>query len=69
MQQQDIEPITTIRTQTLTIHTKTQIVKTRAAVTVTQGNSELKSNGMVFNNITSQLELSSNVNGYYLPHD
>jgi len=69
MQQQDIEPVTTIRTQTLTIHTKTQIVKTRAAVTVTQGNSELKSNGMVFNNITSQLELSSNVNGYYLPHD
>lgn len=69
MQQQNIEPATTIRTQTLTIYTKTQIAKTRALVTVTQGNSQLKSNGMIFNNITSQLELTSNVNGYYLPHD
>jgi len=69
MQQQNVEPATTIRTQTLTIHTKTQIAKTRALVTVTQGNSQLKSNGMIFNNITSQLELTSNVNGYYSPHD
>lgn len=69
MQQQNIDPATTIRTQTLTIYTKTQIAKTRALVTVTQGNSQLKSNGMIFNNITSQLELTSNVNGYYLPHD
>jgi LPS export ABC transporter protein LptC len=69
MQQQNVDPATTIQTQMLTIYTKTQIAKTRALVTVTQGNSQLKSNGMVFNNITSQLELTSNVNGYYLPHD
>jgi len=69
MQQQNIEPAATIRTQTLTINTKTQIAKTRALVTVTQGNSQLQSNGMIFNNITSQLQLTSDVNGYYLPHD
>jgi lipopolysaccharide export system protein LptC len=69
MQQQNTEPATTIRTQTLTINTKTQIAKTRALVTITQGNSQLQSNGMIFNNITSQLQLTSSVNGYYLPHD
>ncbi len=69
MQQQNIEPAITIRTQKLLIHTKTQIAKTKALVDITQGQSHLKSNGMIFNNVTSELELSSNVNGYYLPHD
>jgi lipopolysaccharide export system protein LptC len=69
MQQQNVEPAVTIHTQYLLIHTKTQIAQTQALVDLTQGNSRLRSNGMVFNNITSELKLSSNVNGYYLPHD
>ena len=69
MQQKNTQPAVTIRTQNLLINTKTQIAKTAAMVDVTQGGSHLNSTGMVFNNITSALELSSRVNGYYLPHD
>lgn len=69
MQQQNIEPAVTIRTQQLLIHTKTQIAQTQARVNITQGQSLLQSDGMIFNNITSELELSSNVSGYYVPYD
>lgn len=69
MEQQNTEPAVTIRTQTLLIHTNTQIAETRAQVDITQGKSRLTSKGMIFNNITSKLELSSNVNGYYLPYE
>jgi len=69
MQQQNIEPAVTIRTQNLLIHTRTQIAKTKALVNITRGKSRLNSNGMVLNNVTSELVLSSNVNGYYLPYD
>lgn len=69
MQQQNIEPAITIRTQNLLLHTKTQIAQTDAPVEITQGKSHLKSKGMVYNNISSQLELSSNVRGHYLTYD
>ena len=69
MQQQNIEPAITIRTQSMLIHTKTQIAQTQAQVDITQGESQLKSTGMIYNNITSELELSSNVSGFYLPYD
>lgn len=69
MQQKNSQPVVTIRTQNLLINTKTQIAKTLAMVDITQGGSHLSATGMVFNNITSALELSSKVNGYYLPHD
>ena len=69
MSQQNADPAVTIRTRYLLIHTKTQIAQTQALVHLTQGNSQLQSNGMVFNNATSELELSANVNGYFLPHD
>ncbi len=69
MQQQNIEPAVFIRTQNLLVHTKTQIAQTRSLVDITQGKSHLKSNGMIFNNVTGELELSSNVNGYYVPYD
>jgi len=69
MQQQNIEPAVTIRTQNLLINTSTQITQTQAPVEITRGKSRIKSNGMIFNNITSELELSSNVNGYYLPYE
>jgi len=69
MQQQNIEPAVTIRTQSMLIHTKTQIAQTRAQVDITQGKSQLTSTGMIYNNMTSELELSSSVSGYYLPYD
>jgi len=69
MQQQDIEPAITIRTQSMMVHTNTQIAETDAEVAITQGKSKLTSNGMIYNNITSKLELTPNVSGYYLPYD
>ena len=69
MQQKDIEPAVTIRTQYLMIHTNTQIARTKSPVIITHGRSRITSDGMVLNNKTSKLELSSNVNGHYSPHD
>jgi LPS export ABC transporter protein LptC len=69
MQQKNIKPAVTIRTQYLIINTKTQIAQTQVAVNITQGKSNLSSNGMIFNNATNVLELSPNVNGQYLPHE
>ena len=69
MQQQNIEPAITIRTQNMLIHSKTQIAQTQAKVELTQGKSQLSSVGMIYNNITSELELSSSVSGYYSPNN
>jgi LPS export ABC transporter protein LptC len=69
MQQKNIEPAITIHTQNLLINTNTQISETQSPVEITQGKSRIKSNGMIFNNVTSELELLSSVNGYYLPYD
>lgn len=69
MQQQNIEPAVTIHTQNLLINTRTKIAETQAHVDINRGKSRIKSDGMVYNNLTSELELSSNVNGYYLPYD
>lgn len=69
MQQQNIEPAVSIRTQSLLVHTKTQIAQTQALVNIKQGLSQMKSTGMIYNNITSELELSSNVSGDLLPHE
>ena len=69
MQQLNSKPAITIRTQYLSIQTKTQIAQTHEQVKITKGGSEMTSEGMVFNNITSELELSSSVNGHYSPHD
>ena len=69
MQQQNIEPAVSIRTQTLLVHTKTQIAQTQALINFTKGLSQMKSNGMIFNNITSELELLSNVDGFFLPYE
>jgi len=69
MQQQNVEPAVTLRTEYLLIHTKTQVAQTHTLVDLTRGKSRLRSNGMIYNNITSELELTSSVNGYYVPHD
>ena len=41
MQQQNIEPAVTIRTQSILIHTKTQVAETDAQVAITQGESKI----------------------------
>lgn len=69
MQQQNIEPAVTIRTQSMMIYTKSQVAKTDVLVDITQGKSQLTSTGMIYNNKTSELELTSEVNGYYLPYE
>ena len=69
MQQKNANPGITIRTQFLSIHTRTQIARTQLAVVISHGKSRLTSDGMIFNNMTSELELSSNVTGYYQPND
>ena len=69
MQQQDVDPAVTIRTSQLLIHTKTQVAQTRAHVDISNGISQIESDGMIYNNISSDLELSSNVSGYYVPNE
>ncbi|VAW50831.1 hypothetical protein MNBD_GAMMA06-449 [hydrothermal vent metagenome] len=69
MQQKNIDPAIVIRTQSLLIYTKTQIAQTQAQVAITQGKSQLTSNGMIYNHLTSELELNANVSGFYLPYD
>ena len=69
MKQHNADPAVTIHTQNLLINTSTQVARTRARVDITQGKSRIRSNGMVFNNLTSELELSSRVHGYYVPYD
>ncbi len=69
MQQQNIEPAINIRTQNLLVFTQTQIAQTQAAVEITQGSSQIKSTGMIFNNITSELDLSANVSSVLLPDE
>lgn len=69
MQQQNVEPAVTIHTKNMLIHTGTQIAQTETLIVLTQGDSRLQSNGMIFNNHTSELTLSSDVTGYFLPHE
>ena len=69
MQQKDIEPAITIRTQYLLIHTDTQVASTQVPIDIKHGKSHFTSNGMLFNNKTSVLDLSSQVKGRYSSHD
>lgn len=66
MKQQSIEPAVIIRTQNMLIHTKKQFAQTQEQVDITHGKSHLKSKGMTYDNISGELELSSNVSGYFL---
>ena len=69
MQQNNTELASTIRTQSLLIHTKKQIAQTDATVKITRGQSQIQSTGMLYNNLTSELNLHSNVSGSYLPDE
>jgi len=69
MQQQNVTPAVNLRTQSMLVHTKTQIAQTKARVNITKGNSTLNSDGMIYNNVTSELKLLSKVNGFYDPNE
>lgn len=69
MQQQDKQPALNIRTKELLIYTKKQLARTSALVDIDYGQSHLKSKGMIYNNISSELRLNAQVSGYYLPYD
>jgi len=55
-----------LKTSKMRFNTKTQIANSDERVDITQGELSLKSSGMIFNNITSDLELLAGVNGTYV---
>ena len=55
-----------LKTSKMRFNTKTQIANSDERVDITQGELSLKSNGMIFNNITGRLELLAGVNGIYV---
>lgn len=55
-----------LKTSKMRFNTKTQIAHSDKRVVITQGALSLKSNGMVFNNKTGDLELLAGVNGIYV---
>lgn len=55
-----------LKTSKMRFNTKTQIAHSDKQVDITQGALSLKSNGMVFNNISGDLELLAGVNGIYV---
>jgi len=69
MQQQNVTPAVNLRTQTMLVNTETQIAQTKAHVNIIKGNSTLNSDGMIYNNVTSELKLLSRVNGFYEPYE
>jgi lipopolysaccharide export system protein LptC len=69
MQQKNVTPAVNLRTQSMLVNTKTQIAQTKAHVNITKGNSTLNSEGMIYNNVTSELKLLSRVNGLYEPNE
>ena len=55
-----------LKTSRMRFNTKTQIAESNKQVDITQGTLSLKSNGMIFNNLTGNLELLAGVNGIYV---
>ncbi len=55
-----------LKTSKMRFNTKTQIAHSDKRVNITQGALSLKSNGMVYNNKTGDLELLAGVNGIYV---
>lgn len=55
-----------LKTSKMKFNTKTQTAKSNKPVDITQGDMSLKSNGMIFHNITGNLELLAGVNGIYV---
>ena len=66
MRQKDTDNPLLLKTSKLRYNTKTQIADSNKRVDITQGELSLNSNGMVYNNITGNLELLAGVNGIYV---
>jgi lipopolysaccharide export system protein LptC len=66
MLQNNTEAPLQLKTSRMRFNTKTQIAHSNRRVDITQGALSLKSNGMVFNNKTGDLELLAGVNGIYV---
>ena len=66
MLQKNTENPLQLKTSKMRFNTKTQIASSDKKVNITQGTLLLKSNGMVFNNKTGNLELLAGVNGTYV---
>ena len=66
MQQQDTENPIQINTSYLRYNTQTRIANSNEPVDIHQGTIVIKSNGMIFNSQTGQLQLLAGVNGTYV---
>jgi len=66
MQQTNSDSPLLLKTSKMRFNTKTQIAHSDKRVDITQGALSLKSNGMVFDNKTGDLELLAGVNGIYV---
>lgn len=55
-----------LKTSKMRFNTKTQTARSDKQVDITQGELSLKSNGMIYHNITGNLELLAGVNGIYV---
>ena len=66
MLQKDTPTPMRLETSKMSFNTRTQIANTDRQVDITQGELSLRSNGMVFNNVTGNLELLAGVNGTYV---
>jgi lipopolysaccharide export system protein LptC len=66
MLQQNTDSPLELKTSKMRFNTKTQVANSNRQVDIKQGTLSLKSNGMIFNNLTGQLELLAGVNGTYV---
>ena len=55
-----------LKTSKMRFNTRTQIANSDKRVNITQGELSLKSNGMIYNNLTGKLELLAGVSGIYV---
>ena len=66
MLQKNTETPLKLKTSKMRYNTRTQIADSNKRVDITQGELSLNSNGMVYNNLTGNLELLAGVNGVYV---
>lgn len=66
MQQQNTENPIQIKTSRMRYNIKTRIANSDEPVDINQGAMVIKSNGMIFNSLTGQLQLLAGVNGTYV---
>lgn len=68
MEQKNTDNPVLLKTSKLRYNTRTQVADSDKRVDITQGELSLRSNGMIYNNLTGKLELLAGVNGIYVGH-